>query len=152
MVCGLPGSGKTTLAKQLASTLPAIRYCPDEWITRFQNKLIDQPALRDEVEATQWQQAQLQLANNNHVILENGFWSREDRERYLRQANAGGVGVTLHYLDVPLATLKTRIVARNRDLPKGTFPIDEPDLDRFAAMFEPPTEDETSLFQGYCQY
>jgi predicted kinase len=152
MVCGLPGAGKTTLAKQLAATLSANRYCPDEWLTRFQNELINRPALRDQVEETQWQQAQLQLANNNHVILENGFWALEDRQRYLKQANAGGIGVTLHYLDVPLSTLRGRIAARNKDLPKGTFPISEPDLDRFADMFEPPTEDEISLFQGYCKH
>jgi predicted kinase len=33
IVCGLPGSGKTTHAKQLEQELRAIRLCPDEWIT-----------------------------------------------------------------------------------------------------------------------
>ena len=31
LICGLPGSGKTTLAKQLAAEVPAVRLCPDEW-------------------------------------------------------------------------------------------------------------------------
>jgi predicted kinase len=31
LICGLPGSGKTTLAKQLAPEVPAVRLCPDEW-------------------------------------------------------------------------------------------------------------------------
>jgi predicted kinase len=30
LMCGLPGSGKTTLATQLAAGLPAVRLCPDE--------------------------------------------------------------------------------------------------------------------------
>jgi len=31
LICGLPGSGKTTLAKQLAAETKAVRLCPDEW-------------------------------------------------------------------------------------------------------------------------
>src|SRR4051812_438273 len=32
IVCGLPGSGKTTHAKQLEDRLRAIRFAPDEWM------------------------------------------------------------------------------------------------------------------------
>ncbi|MFT7246501.1 MAG: putative kinase [Candidatus Azotimanducaceae bacterium] len=152
MICGLPGAGKTTLAKQLAATLPATRYCPDEWITRLPHEPATLPALRDEVEALQWQQAQLQLAVNSSVILENGFWTREDRMRYLKQANTGGVAVTLHYLDVPISTLKQRVRDRNQNLSAGTFAVNESDLDLWGDEFEPPTEEEISLFQGYKQY
>jgi predicted kinase len=31
LICGLPGSGKTTLAKELEPGVPAIRLSPDEW-------------------------------------------------------------------------------------------------------------------------
>ena len=32
MLSGLPGAGKTTLAKQLENSVPALRLCPDEWV------------------------------------------------------------------------------------------------------------------------
>ena len=32
IVCGLPGSGKTTLAKWLEGKLRAVRLAPDEWM------------------------------------------------------------------------------------------------------------------------
>lgn len=32
LLCGLPGSGKTTLARLLEQELPALRLTPDEWM------------------------------------------------------------------------------------------------------------------------
>ena len=31
LICGLPGSGKTTFARELAPKVPAVRLSPDEW-------------------------------------------------------------------------------------------------------------------------
>ncbi len=32
VVTGLPGTGKTRLGKKLATSMPAIRLCPDDWM------------------------------------------------------------------------------------------------------------------------
>ncbi|MFP3901784.1 MAG: AAA family ATPase [Acidimicrobiia bacterium] len=32
IITGLPGSGKTTLATELATAMPAVRMSPDEWM------------------------------------------------------------------------------------------------------------------------
>jgi len=32
IVCGLPGAGKTTLARALERRLRAVRFCADEWM------------------------------------------------------------------------------------------------------------------------
>ena len=55
LVCGLPGSGKTTLSKRLAGELGAVRMCPDEWMHALDIHLWDQPA-RGRVEQLQWSQ------------------------------------------------------------------------------------------------
>ncbi len=44
LICGLPGSGKTTLSKRLATELGAVRMCPDEWMHALDIDLWDQPA------------------------------------------------------------------------------------------------------------
>jgi len=42
VVCGLPGSGKTTLAKALEERLDAIRFCADEWLEALALDLYDE--------------------------------------------------------------------------------------------------------------
>ncbi|MEY2425139.1 MAG: hypothetical protein QOI61_711, partial [Actinomycetota bacterium] len=36
VICGLPGSGKTTLAKELEQSMPAVRFCPDDWFVALE--------------------------------------------------------------------------------------------------------------------
>ena len=35
LLCGLPGAGKTTVAKRLAAKVPAVRLCGDEWMAEL---------------------------------------------------------------------------------------------------------------------
>ena len=49
IVCGLPGSGKTTHAKQLEVGLAAVRFCPDEWMDALSLDLWDE-ARRQKIE------------------------------------------------------------------------------------------------------
>ena len=50
VICGLPGAGKTTLARELEVSLPAVRLGGDEWMTDLGVDLFDQP-FRDRLEA-----------------------------------------------------------------------------------------------------
>ena len=69
IVCGLPGSGKTTLAKQLESKLHAIRLCPDEWMDALSIDVYDEER-RSKIEALQWKLAQDLLRLGVVVIVE----------------------------------------------------------------------------------
>jgi len=53
IVCGLPGSGKTTYAKQLEQKVQAIRFCPDEWMDALEINLWKEQ-IRDRIEKLQW--------------------------------------------------------------------------------------------------
>lgn len=44
ILCGLPGSGKTTTARALEDGLGAVRLCPDEWMATLGIDLYDEPA------------------------------------------------------------------------------------------------------------
>src|SRR5690349_13008884 len=103
LICGLPGAGKTTLARQLELAGSALRLSPDEWIASLLADATDMAELdrlRSPVEAIQWEVAKRVLALGTDVILEWGFWSRDERARYRAQAEAIGARVELHYLEV----------------------------------------------------
>lgn len=145
LICGLPGAGKTTLARQLEREHAALRLCPDEWIVALLADAADieeRDRLRAPVEAIQWEVAQRVLALGRDVVLEWGFWSREERARYRAQAEALGARVELRYLAVERDELWARLARRNADLPPGTFAVREDELDLWWGWFEAPTDDE----------
>lgn len=145
LICGLPGAGKTTLARQIETTRRALRLCPDEWIDRLladPNDSAELDRLRDPVKQIQWDLAKRALALGVDVVLEFGFWSRAERDFFRSEAEALGARVELHYLDVPREELLARLARRNANLPPGTFRVTEQQLDEWLRMFEPPAPDE----------
>jgi predicted kinase len=145
LMCGLPGSGKTTLARRLERERHALRLTPDEWITRLFGDNLTPPTLdwcRGPVEAVQWSVAERALALGVDVVLDFGFWSRVEREEFRARAEDLGVGSEVHFLDVPREVLSARLAARNADLPPHTFHVTEAQLELWWNLFEPPSTDE----------
>ncbi|MFL6332618.1 MAG: AAA family ATPase [Pyrinomonadaceae bacterium] len=146
LMCGLPGSGKTTLAKRIERERDALRLTPDEWITRLFGQRLTLPALdwcRDPVESVQWEVAARALRLGVNVVLDFGFWSRAERAEFRARAAALGAGSEVHFLDVPRAELSARLAGRaGAEPPPETFPVTETQLDAWWQVFEPPTADE----------
>jgi len=128
IICGLPGSGKTTKAKELAAQRRGIRLGPDEWMTALGANLWD-TAVRERVEALQWSLARELLLIGNTVIIEWGTWTRSERDALRLEAHQLGVAAELLYLDVPDDELWRRIQERGMEDP----PIHRSDIERMAA-------------------
>ena len=141
IVCGLPGSGKTTVAKAVQSRLRGIRFCPDEWMDALAIDLYDEEK-RARIEALQWEVAQQLLTLGLTVIIEWGTWGRAERDALRLGARNLGAAVELHYLSAPLDVLFERIQGRGAENP----PIKKDDLRRWFEAFQAPTPDEMALF------
>lgn len=145
LLCGLPGSGKTTRAKELEAAGEGVLLNADGWVCHLYPDDAE-AAARDErkglVERVQWELAERLLVGGISVILDWGVWMRAEREHYRERARDLGANVQTVFVDAPIKTLHERVARRNRNLPPWTFHISVKELDEWAAIFEPPTHEE----------
>ena len=145
LTCGLPGAGKTELATQLAADRSAVRLTKDDWLWALGATPWDEPT-REKVEQELWRLAQELLHLGVSVVLDFGLWARTERDEMRSAARGLGVGVELHYLDVPIDELWRRIEARNSEPPWDSHPIHWADFDRWLRVFQAPDPAELALF------
>lgn len=141
IVCGLPGAGKTTHAKQLEARLSAVRLSADDWMEALAIDLWD-AAAREKVEALQWQFARELLARGMTVIIEWGTWSRLERDALRQGAKALSAVVELHYLSAPIDVLLERVQRRGMEDP----PIRGDQLLEWTSVMQIPSAEEMALF------
>ena len=142
---GLPCSGKTTEAKILEKEYNALVLTTDKWHI----KLFGQDAAEKShdfyhriIEEIEWEIAERVLALGVDVIMDFGFWGKEERMQIKNRAKALGVNFMIHYLDVSKEELYKRLDKRNKELPEGSFKIPKENMDEYIKMFQPVEPDE----------
>jgi predicted kinase len=145
LTCGLPGAGKTTLATRLASERSAVRLTKDEWLRALGSPRWDRPT-GEKIERELWRLAQEILCLGLSVVLDFGLWARIERDEMRTVARGLGVGVELHYLEMPTDELWRRIEVRNSAPPWDKEPIGHADLNEWLAIFQAPDASELALF------
>jgi predicted kinase len=145
LICGLPGAGKTTLARRREAEIPATRLSPDEWMVALGVGLWDDE-FRGRLEAQLWTLAQELLAKGHSVVLDYGYWRRAERDEKRLVARSLGVKVELHYLEASIEELEQRLERRNSSVEWRDFPITREHLEAWSLIFEPPGPEELSLF------
>ena len=153
LICGLPGSGKTTLAKKLESSLAAIRFCPDEWIKDIwppETAETEGGQHRDQIEQLQWKIGRQILKTGVDIVIEWGTWGKDERIKLRDEAWALGAKVKFYYLQEPKEVLRARISKRNEHLGRYEFLIPddqlESELDKWFNLFQIPQDDELKTY------
>lgn len=137
LMVGLPGAGKTTVARRLAGEHGALRLTPDEWmIPLFGASEAD--GKRDVLEGLLLRLALEALALGTDVVLDFGCWSRDERSAIRRLAESAGGSCRLVYVPVDHETQRARVARRQATTPERTFPMSEADLLHWRALFEEP--------------
>jgi len=144
LFCGLPGSGKTTIARQRERETGALRFSTDEWMADLGVDLFD--PIRDSVQARLDQRWKEMLERGQSVILEDGTWKRAERDRLRQVASELNAVTEIHSFDLAFDELWRRLEIRNANLEHGTAPITRELLADCLLRFEKPDDVELSLF------
>ena len=148
VLCGLPASGKSTLARELADSYGAVRLNADEWkLALGIDPFDDEARVRLETQLLALTRSLLSLGTS--VVLEWGFWARAERDALRDMARSLGAGVELRFLDVPYDELVRRVTERTAN---GGIPITASHMATYRAQLQAPTDEELSLFDPPLQH
>lgn len=141
VMVGLPASGKTTRAKEIAEEHRALRFTPDEWmIPLFDDH--DADGKRNVLEGRFIWLALRALRQGNNVVLDFGVWAKVERTALRALAAEAGAASELVYLEIDEDEQRRRRDRRTSDEPGMTFYITDEDLAEYQRRFEPPDDAE----------
>jgi predicted kinase len=122
-----------------------VRITKDEWSISIigNNPAIDGYAEWDAKITALSRNVALQLADKGvDVIIDEGFWAKDERDEMRRKIEASGAKAIVCYLDTPMDTIRARVARRNETPTKDSFQISSEMLDDYLTYWQPPTEDE----------
>jgi predicted kinase len=137
LMVGLPGAGKTTRARELALSHPALRLTPDEWHLPLFGKSLRADGKRDVLEGRMITLALRTLRLGTSVVLDFGLGGRDERSALRWLAGEAGVLCRVVYLPVELDVQLARIAHRQAGT-SHTFPLYEADIVVWRRQFQAP--------------
>lgn len=149
MICGRVGAGKTTYARTFASEGRHVLFVLDEWMANLFLMDAPRPMTLDwamprveRCERQIWRVCAPLIARGDDVVIEAGFFRREQRDRWRALAIEAGADVAVHAIDAPVEVRRQRVRDRNRGSATHTVDVDDATFDWAEAYFEPFGEDE----------
>ena len=137
LMVGLPGAGKTTRAEALAARHGALRLTPDVWMIPLFGAS-DPDGKRDVLEGRLISVALQALRLGTSVVLDFGFWGRDERSSLRALATSAGASAEVIYLAVDSETQLARVADRWNEAPEHTFSMTAAEIEANHAIFQVP--------------
>ena len=153
MICGKICSGKTTYAEKLRNAGKAVVLSVDEIMLALFGQYAGEK--HDEYTAKTkdylYKKSLEIIGSGADVILDWGFWTKEERVRARSFFGLNSIPNEFHYIDVDDGEWHRRIEKRNQDtLARKTdaYFIDDGLAAKFDSLFEKPDPSEIDLWVG----
>ncbi|EWM55102.1 AAA family ATPase [Ruminococcus flavefaciens] len=150
MTCGRICSGKSTYALKLREELGAVILSVDELMLDILGGDIGD--MHDEyvrrTEAYLYKKSAEMIAAGTDVILDWGFWTRQERDFAREFYRSRGIACEFHYITVDDEEWERRVKKRNTEVAAGrsdAYFIDEGLAAKFRGIFEEPEDGEMDL-------
>ena len=150
-LCGKPGSGKSSLSKQLFQDFNIAEYSADTFMLEKYGEIQDLSEFEqklNECKDIMYSLSKKQLNAGMNIVFDFGFWTKQERT-YVTKIFSD-FEVVFVYLKLPENELFKRIEKRNQERPDHTYFFDKPTFDLLCSKFEEPDESENVvIFENY---
>ncbi len=151
LICGKICAGKTTYSHMLALAKKAVLLSTDEITLAIFGQHIGEK--HDEVvESVQrylFEKSLEILGNGINVLLDWGFWLKEERDYARDYYSSRGIQCEFHYIDVSYDTWMDNIAKRNQAVLENrtsAYYIDDNLAKKFDSIFEEPERSEIDIW------
>ncbi len=157
LIVGSTGAGKTTYSCKLERELPGVVFSIDNWMkVLFWQDMPKNPDNSWFQENSAWYMERINRCENlitknvldragleESSILDLGFTTAEHRSRFIKNFQANGIEVSVHYLEVPKEVRWQRVQQRNAHQGETfVMNVDRQMFDYIETIFEPPSTSE----------
>ena len=154
LICGRICSGKTVYAKNIAKDLKAVILSIDEiTLELFGQHLGDKhDEICEKIKIFLCKKSVEIISAGLNVILDWGFWKREDRQFITKYFNDLNINVEWHYIDVNENTWNNNIINRNmaiKNNKESSYYLDDNLIKKFNNLFEKPDPIEIDIWYKY---
>lgn len=150
LLCGLPGSGKTTYAKELEKQ-GVLRLSLDEELFRQYGRNFDSRDSYKEYEKKTEADLEVLLISKikigESVALDYGFSKKDKRDYYKKIVEQSGGTLKLLYFKADPQELLDRLSVRNITDPVNNHVIDQEMMAMFRSQFEEPRGEDEKIVE-----
>jgi predicted kinase len=148
LCCGKVGSGKSTWARRLEAEYGFLLLSADEWMLRLNGEITDRAEFADKLSRCKALIDDLALdllARGIDVVLDSGFWTRQERMEARALFAQAGHRVSLLHFALPDERQRANLAARNSGPAGFHYVFDEATVQQLNRLFETPDENEGAL-------